>query len=288
MPSLKAIRKRIQSVKNTQKITRAMKMIATVRLRKAQANIMAIRPYANRTFEIIADIACDIEREFHPLLAVREEKKVMVLIFTSDKGLCGSFNSNIMRSAEKFFKEEAEKGKILSVAIIGKKGYNYFKFRQREVSHYFKNILDKPSYDKVRELACWVIEQYVKGEFDAFYMIYNEFKSVISQKVVIERLLPLEINKGKGEGKDYIFEPNEIFILDRLLPMYVEVELYRVLLESIASEYGARMTAMDNATENAQELIATLTLQYNKARQAAITKELLEVIGGAEALRKAE
>jgi len=289
MPSLKAIRRRIQSVKNTQKITRAMKMIASVKLRRAQAKILAMRPYAKRTFDIINDILLEVEKGEHPLIEKREEKKIMLLVFTSDRGLCGSFNSNILRNTEKFIEEKREEGKEILISVIGKKGFNYFDYHKIKVEHYFKDILVEPSLEKIKvDVASKIMDQFIERRFDAFYMIYNEFKSVISQKVTVEKLLPIEpVVKEEREVKDFIFEPNKTEILNRLLPMYVEIELYRVLLESIASEYGARMTAMDNATENAEEMIANLTLQFNKARQAMITKELMDIIGGAEAQRKA-
>ena len=294
MPSLKSIRRRIGSVKNTQKITRAMKMVAAARLRRAQQNILDLRPYAIKTLEVLSSVATRAahqEGEIHPLLQVREERNVLLLVLTSDRGLAGAFNTNINKAALRMLKKLEGEGKTVRVAIVGRKGREYFSRRGANITHVFSGVFENLTLEKAREIAAALIDEYVKKDLDAIYVAYNEFKSAISQKVVIERLLPIQtIAETHGEDVaaaevDFIYEPNKTALLDTLLPMYAEVEIFRALLESVASEHGARMTAMDNATRNAKDLIGRLTLQYNRARQAAITKELMEIIGGAEALK---
>ena len=285
MANLKAIRNRIASVKGTQKITRAMKMVAAAKLRRAQENILSLRPYANDVMEMLADVAALTEVEDHPLLARRDPDRVMLVVLTSDRGLCGGFNSNINRSTEEYLKTHRDVHKETSLAIIGRKGRDYFRRRDVTIRHELMGIFEDLNWDKAAEVARTIIHEYSQGDLDAVYLVYNEFKSVISQRVVVEPLLPITPAQAQEGQVEFIFEPSKEALLDRLLPMYVEVEVYRALLESVASEFGARMTAMDNATKNAAEMIESLTLQYNKARQAAITNELLEVVAGAEALK---
>jgi F-type H+-transporting ATPase subunit gamma len=288
MPSLKQIRRRIASVKNTQKITRAMKMVAAAKLRRAQENITKMRPYALQTLEMLSSVAARAgDEEVHPLLANREQKKVMLVVLTSDRGLAGAFNASINKAAHRFLDELGEKGTEVSLATIGRKGHEYFRRRKADIRHPFEDIYDKLGPDKARQVGDVIIEQYVQAELDAVHLVYNEFKSAITQRVVMEQLLPIKpLEMPEDEvAVDYIYEPDKRALLDTLLPMYVHVEVYRALLESVASEHGARMTAMDNATNNAGEMIDRLTLQMNRARQAAITKELMEIIGGAEALK---
>lgn len=288
MAALKDIRKRISSVKSTQKITRAMKLVAGARLRKAQQNIERLRPYAIKTYEVLSGVAARVggDEEVHPLLARREPKNVMLVVLTSDRGLAGAFNSNICKAAYRYWKELEAEGSDVCFGIIGRKGRDYFKRRNANIRHDFLGVFEDLSVDKAGEIGRYIVEDYTSLHLDACYLVYNEFKSAISQQVVIEPFLPIKpMVLAEDQLGDFIYEPNQQALLDNLLPMYVEVEIYRALLESVASEHGARMTAMDAATNNASEMIDRLTLQYNRARQAAITKELMEIIGGAEALK---
>jgi F-type H+-transporting ATPase subunit gamma len=298
--NLKAIRKRIASVKSTQKITRAMKMVAGARLNRAQQRILAMRPYAVRIGEALAAIAeaeakraSEGARAEHPLLVRREEKSSLFLVVTSDRGLCGAFNSNINRTAERLWRERERAGQTVKVATIGRKGRDYFKRRGAPMFHVFGGVWDQLDLEQARSVARMVLRPYVAGEVDAIYIVYNEFKSAMSQRVVAEKLFPVEQNGAAAAEKStelkaepqFIFEPSKEALLEQLVPMYVEISILRALYESMASELGARMTAMDSATKNASEMIGKLTLQYNRARQAAITTELMEIIGGAEALK---
>ena len=286
MPSLKDIRKRIASVKSTQKITRAMNMVAAAKLKRAQTRILELRPYAHKTHEVLSSVAARAgAEEIHPLLARREPKQVMLVVLTSDRGLCGGFNSNINRLAERTLRR-SDLGHV-SLSICGRKGRDYFRRRGADVRHEFMGVFERLDWDQAAEIARVIVDEYGKRELDAVHLVYNEFKSAISQKVVAEALLPISPLPSSGDlaPVDFLYEPSKRALLDRLLPMYVETEVYRALLESVASEHGARMTAMDSATKNANEMIDDLTLSYNRARQAAITKELMEIIGGAEALK---
>ena len=288
MPNLKAIRKRIVTVKNTRKITRAMKLVAAARLRRAQENILRLRPYALQTIDIISSLAARVGEEPHPLLARREPKHVMLVVLTSDRGLAGAFNSGISKAAYRHYNELKAEGREVSVATVGRKGGDYLRRRGVKISHSLGHVYNQLSYDKAREIGELIIREYTSQNLDAVYLCYNEFKSAISQKIVVERILPIEPKKAEDSEKsqlDYEYEPDQATLLNTLLPLYVNVEVYRALLESVASEHGARMTAMDNATNNAADMIQALTLQANRARQAAITTELMEIIGGAEALK---
>jgi F-type H+-transporting ATPase subunit gamma len=299
MPSLKAIRNRISSTKSTQKITRAMKMVAGARLTRAQQRIQAMRPYAVKTAEVLRSVARTMatsagsENEpVHPLLARRPEKKTLVLVFTADRGLCGALNTNVNKAAERTWQEKQSAGIEVSFATLGRKGREYLNRRRAVVAHDFVRIYEGLDLEKARGVAGWVVSRFEKGEIDAIDVIFNEFKSAITQRVVMERLLPLGPAPDAGAAAekelaptDFLYEPNQRAVLERLVPMYVEISLYRALLESQASFFGAQMTAMDAATRNAKDLIARYTLIYNRARQAAITKELMEIIGGAEALK---
>ncbi len=298
MANLKAIRSRIVSVKNTQKITKAMKMVAAARLRRAQQAITELRPYAVKTMEVLSSVAARAgDEEVHPLLARREPKKVLIVVLTSDRGLAGAFNANINRAAFSKWKELEAQGVQVSFAVIGRKGRDFFRRRDAKIEFDFTGVFENVSVSKAGEIGRAIVAEYGADGHDAVYLVYNEFKSAISQKVVFEPLVPITPHLAEGEAEaktdaklgganvDFIYEPNKRALLDRLLPMYIEVEIFRALLESIASEHGARMTAMDNATKNASEMISRLTLVYNRARQAAITTELMEIIGGAEALK---
>jgi F-type H+-transporting ATPase subunit gamma len=296
MANLKAIRSRIGSVKNTQKITKAMKMVAAARLRRAQQAITELRPYAVKTMEVLSSVAARAgDEEMHPLLARREHKKVLIVVLTSDRGLAGAFNANINKAAFRKWKELEAEGVQVSFAVIGRKGRDFFRRRDAKIEFDFTGVFENLSVAKAGEIGRAIVAEYKYDGHDAVYLVYNEFKSAISQKVVFEPLVPITpsadagleaSNAGVGGANvDFIYEPTKRALLDRLLPMYIEIEVYRALLESIASEHGARMTAMDNATKNASEMINKLTLIYNRARQAAITTELMEIIGGAEALK---
>ena len=315
MPSLKGIRKRIASVKSTQKITRAMKMVAGSRLARAQSRITALRPYAVKTQQMLAQVAARPRVEAsgddasaleaatpdHPYLAERPEQNVLVLVLTSDRGLCGGFNANVNKAAERLWRERTAAGQSVSIYTVGRKGREYLKRRGAPVVHDFTGIWEKLDIDSARFIANTILPPLVDAKVDAIYLVYAEFKSAMTQTVVVKPLLPIRRDaapsdagakggsaadaKGVTPERDYIFEPNKGELLERLVPMYVEISLLRALLESMASELGARMTAMDAATKNAKEMIASLTLVYNRARQAAITKELMEIIGGAEALK---
>lgn len=286
MSKLKAIRKRIGTVRNTQKITKAMKMVAASRLRKAQVAIETLRPYAYRTRDIISQLAVRADFTDHPLLAQRPPKKVELLILTSDRGLCGGFNSNINRTTARYMRDNELGHEAISLDIVGRKGVEFFKRRDVEINTVFRNILEDPNQEKASEIAEHAIRSFTEDGLDALYVVYNEFKSAITQKVVVEQLLPI-VPAPLDEGvtaPEFIYEPSKREILDSVIPGHVTVQILRMLLESVASEMGARMSAMDSATKNAGELIAKLTLQYNRARQAAITKELIEIISGMEAL----
>ena len=305
MASLKVIRKRITSTKATQKITRAMKMVAGARLTRAQQRIVAMRPYAVKTGEVLDSVVrtmnatSDSSTEpVHPLLARRPEKKALYLVFTSDRGLCGALNTNIGKASERAWREKSAAGTEVGFATLGRKGREYLSRRQGKIVRDFPHIYDGLDVHKARLIANWVVQRFERGQVDAVYIVFNEFKSAITQKVALERLLPLGGSVGgkteqsdraaaeKMAPSDFIYEPDQKALLERLVPMYLEITLFRALLESQASFFGAQMTAMDAATRNAKEMIARLTLAYNRARQAAITKELREIIGGAEALKE--
>jgi len=291
--NLKVIRSRIASVKNTQKITRAMKLVAAARLRKAQENITRMRPYAQQTFKLLSSLAAriDVESELvHPLLKRREEKHILLILLTSDRGLAGGFNASVSKAAHKFYLEQTALGRKVTVGTIGRKGRDYLRRRDVPVEQSFSNVYDQLSYEKASDIGDVIISRYSAADLDAAYIVYNEFKSAISQKVRVEKILPIEphveaAGESDGAQTEYIYEPDQQTILQQLLPLYINVEVYRALLESVASEHGARMTAMENATKNAKEMIQRLTLQANRARQAAITTELMEIIGGSEALK---
>jgi|JI10StandDraft_1071094.scaffolds.fasta_scaffold445112_1 F-type H+-transporting ATPase subunit gamma len=289
MPSLKSIRRRIASVKSTQKITRAMKMVAAARLRRAQQRITELRPYAQKTAEVLRSVASRAgEDATHPLLEQRPVKTVLLFVLTSDRGLAGAFNSSIQRAAEKKIRELREEGFTVLLATLGRKGRDYLKRRGFEARHDWSGAPEGKS-DKAQEIARTLIHDFTSGEVDRVIVLFNEFRSAISQKVTFEQVLPIVTATGDAGGAaskaDFIYEPSRDALLERLLPMYVEVTVFRAMLDSSASEHGSRMTAMDNATNNAKKMISSLTLQYNRARQAAITKELMEIIGGAEAIK---
>ncbi|NUQ76495.1 MAG: ATP synthase F1 subunit gamma [Polyangiaceae bacterium] len=339
MPSLKSIRKRILSVKSTQKITRAMKMVAGAKLNRAQQRITELRPYAVKVQAVLAEItkpgagaapveaqsAVDAapalppaeshahqgegealldlygaaegafgEKPAHPLLVQRAEKHVLLVVLTADRGLCGAFNTNINKRAEREWKTRTESGQNVQMVIVGRKGRDYFARRNAPVLEYLPGIWDKLSLETAQLVGERILAPFNKGEVDSIYFVYNEFKSAMSQMVVAERLLPVAqpepgepgTESATAQAAEFLFEPTREALLERLVPMYMDISILRALYESMASFLGAQMTAMDAATKNAKEMIEALTLQYNQARQAAITKELMEIIGGSEALKE--
>lgn len=283
MATIIDLRRRIRSVKNTQQITKAMKMVAASKLRRAQDKMISSRPYSAKMLEVLISLASRANPEEHPLLKVKGDEKVELMVLTADKGLAGAFNTNLIKAAVHFL--ENEKNHTLSLHLVGRKGYDYFRKRKYTISEKYLNIFRKVEYSQAREIAEKTIRAYQEGNLDAIYIIYNEFKSALSQKVVLRRLLPLERlpEPTVEQTLDYIYEPDPQTIFNRLLPKYLEVQIYQALLESCAAEHAARMAAMESATKNAKDMIESLTLTMNKIRQAAITKEIIEVVSGAEA-----
>jgi F-type H+-transporting ATPase subunit gamma len=287
MPSLKVIRKRIASVKNTQKITKAMKLVAAARLRRAQEAIIAARPYSSELERVLADLARLAGRDAHPLLVEREPKRAEVLVMTSDRGLAGSFNAALIRQAERFFRSDLAELDKFEIRVAGRKGRDYFRRSSIEIVEFVPAPDGAAALGFSREMANKLVAGYIEEKVDQVFLVYNEFRAPGSQSVTVKRLLPIVPAAGEEEtaSSDFVYEPSKEALLEHLLPLYLQNSLYRAALESIASELGARMAAMDAATRNAGQMIDRLTLQYNRARQAAITKELLEIIAGAEALK---
>ncbi len=291
MPSLQSLRRKIASVKNTQKITKAMKMVAAAKLKRAQDRILSSRPYAHQLRDVVRHLAERASPVSHPLLRKREGPKTELLVITSDRGLCGAFNANILRQATEFLKGHAEQGEQVAVSVAGRKGCDFFRRRTWTIRQEWPGIFDRLSFEHALDMGQDIIQHYNEDTFDQLYVVYNEFKSVMQQRVVVEKLLPIEsLDEEAGETSPkavgaYLFEPDEHELLETLLPKHFQVQAFRVLLESAAAEQAARMTAMDGATRNAGELIQKVTLFYNKTRQAAITKELMDIVGGAEALK---
>jgi F-type H+-transporting ATPase subunit gamma len=281
MATLLDFRRRIRSVKNTQQITRAMKFVAAARLRRAQESALAARPYAQELAKMLRSIMGRINEPQHPLLAIRPEERVLVIVLTGERGLAGAFNTNILKKASEVLK--THKGKKLSVIPVGKKGRDALKRAGFDFAAEFINVLAKVEFSTSREIARLVTELYSKEEIDSVYVVFSEFKNVISANLVVEKLLPVEkLEAPEGESQtDYIYEQPAEKLLDHLLPRYVETTVLRAMLESSASEYAARMTAMEAATKNAGEVIQGLTLHMNKVRQAAITREIIEIVSGA-------
>jgi F-type H+-transporting ATPase subunit gamma len=284
LATLRDIRRRIGSVQNTKQITRAMKVVAASRLRRSQERIFNARPYANQMMALLESLAARLEQQQHPLLARRPERKILLVVVTADRGLCGAFNANLLRTAQNYIRgRSAEK---VSVVAVGRKGRDFFRRRSVNITAEYVNIFRQLEFSHARELANRIIELYTSEAVDAVDLVYNEFKSMMVQNVKVERYLPVEPRVAtEGEFQaDYIYEQPPAEILKTLLPRYVEVQVFRALLESQAAENAARMTAMDSATNNADELIETLRLKLNRLRQAGITKEIIEVVSGAQAL----
>lgn len=290
MPSLQSLRRKIGAIKNTQKITKAMKMVAAAKLKRAQDRILAARPYGHKMRDVMANLSRRMNRAAHPLLQKRTGRTIEILIVTSDRGLCGAFNANIIRKAFEFIRDSEARGAKVTLSVIGRKGREYFRRRPWPIRQQWLGVFDRLSYEHGIDIGQDLIESYTKGTFDELYVIYNEFKSAIQQRVIVEKFFPIESLDQPGEGTtrlggSYLYEPDEDELLAALLPKHFQTQAYRVLLESSAAEQGARMAAMDGASRNAGEIIKKLTLYYNKTRQAAITKELMDIVGGAEALK---
>jgi F-type H+-transporting ATPase subunit gamma len=284
MPSLIDIRRRIRSVKNTQQITKAMKMVSAAKLRRAQDRVIAARPYTAMLRAMLSDVAAATAGEEtageNPLLARREERRILLLLLTGDKGLAGAFNSNLIKGAQRFMAERREAS--VKLELIGRKGRDFFRKRGADIAGAHIGLANKPAYADTAAIAATAMEMYRSQEIDAVYLLFNEFKSVVSQKLTVTRVLPVEL-PTRAEPMDFIFEQPAPEILEALLPRYVETEFFRALLESSAAEHAARMTAMEAATSNAADMIDRLTLHMNRVRQASITKEIIEVVSGAAA-----
>jgi len=292
MPSLQSLRRKIGAFKNTQKITKAMKMVAAAKLKRSQDRILAARPYAHKMRGVLSNLSQRVNRAVHPLLQKRQGRTVEVLVVTSDRGLCGGFNGNIVRKSAEFVRQCEAQGLKVNLSIVGRKGRDYFRRRTWAVRQEWTGVFDKLSFEHALDIGGDLTDNFVKGTFDELYVVYNEFKSAIQQRVIVEKLFPVDAAVEFGEaqaeattGGCYLSEPDEADLLNALVPKHFQIQAYRILLESAAAEHGARMAAMDGATRNAGQLIKKVTLYYNKTRQAAITKELMDIVGGAEALK---
>lgn len=284
MATLRDIKRRIKSVKNTQQITRAMKMVSAAKLRRAQEDIVAARPYSDKIKSIVASLAGGVT-ETHPLISKAPNGKIELVLLTSDRGLCGGFNTQLIRMAERFIREKSDSAEI-SLNVIGRRAFDHFKSRGLKITKMRLFGGSRPTIASAREVASEIIDRYLKDESGEVYIIYSEFKSALTQKPTAEKLLPITPAEDKKESlAGFLFEPSVEAVFESLLPKYVEVCVLRAMLENAASEHGARMTSMDSASRNAADMIGSLTLKYNRVRQAAITKELMEIIGGAEALK---
>jgi len=288
MATLKAIRKRISSVRNTQQITKAMKMVSAAKLRRAQEAAVAARPYAEKMTELLKNVAARVAIEAHPLLQTREEKKIDLVLFTSDRGLCGGYNANLIRAAEAFIRRHAP-DKEVELTLVGRKGADHFRRRRAPIADRYLNVLTTAPDELAAAIGQKLISRFINRETDAVYILYSHFRSALSQVPTLEKLLPVSLSATDDaepqQLTEYLYEPSIEQLLASLLPRITDVAVQRALLEATASEHGARMTAMDSATSNAAKMIGTLTLQMNRARQASITRELMEIVGTAEALK---
>jgi F-type H+-transporting ATPase subunit gamma len=301
MPSLIDIRRRIKAVKSTQQITKAMKMISASKLRRAQDRVVSARPFARQMARVLNNLASRVDPAAHPLLATpapNPQAKILLIVITADKGLCGSFNTNIIKAASAFITSPPERGAEgggVALGLVGRKGRDFFRRRGFEVRIEEIGLFQKVRFVDAQKIAREAIDEFISGRVSSVFMVYNEFKSVMQQRVTVERLLPIprsdDAGTAKDEGKapvrgdvDYLYEPGPAEIFADLLPRHIEIQVYRALLESAAAEHAARMTAMDAASKNSGELIDSLTLYMNKVRQAAITREIIEVVSGAQAL----
>ena len=290
MASLKDIKRKVVGVAKTKQITRAMNMVAASKFKSAQVKMENFRPYAGKFMDVLNSLALRVDTISHPLLAVRDPKRIRVICMTSDRGLCGGFNTNLIKATERFLKDKAAEGKDVSLICVGRKGRDYYR-KKANILAQKVDLLSKFDMTLAVSVADEVINPFIKEEYDELYLIYNQFVNVSVQKPTVVRLFPLpsigqDVDVDPDKRIDYSYEPSEEVLLQKLLPMYVHVLVYRALLETSAGENGARMAAMDNATSNCEELISSLTLKMNKARQAAITAELMDIVGGTEALAK--
>ena len=284
MPNLRDVKQRIRSVKNTEQMTKAMKLVSASKLRKAQAAIQTARPYAHKMRDVMNHLVARCNKDLHPLLDNRTGNRVLLVVITADRGLCGAFNSNIVKMTQKLIKENTDRE--ISLFIAGKKGLDFFQNRPYKIQDKYLGWTKDFEYLKAVEIGDMLAQLFIENKTDRIYMVYNEFKSIMQQEVIREQLLPIVSEEaGDDQLTDYIFEPDEETILEDLLKRYMTTQIYRAFLESSASEHGARMTAMDSASRNAKEMIGELTLFYNRTRQAHITKELIEIVNGAEALK---
>lgn len=288
MSKLRQIKNRIKGVKKTQQITKTMEMVAAARIKKAQARMEAARPYALKMIELMESVSSAVVEVDHPLLEKREVNNVLVIVFTANRGLCGAFNSNVIRLTEKIVERETSLNRKVDVAVLGRKGLSYFKFKGWEPARYF-DVTDRAEFGEAKAVSDYVVKTYTEKQYDAVYLVFNHFKSLMRQVPTEFRLLPLEPKASENEESlketEYIWEPSAEAVLYELLPRYIDTLVFRALLESVASEHAARRAAMKNATDNAGEMIRALTLSMNKARQAQITKELTEIITAAEAIK---
>jgi F-type H+-transporting ATPase subunit gamma len=290
MANLQALRRKIGSVKNTQKITKAMKLVAASKLRRSQQRILAFRPYGQELRRVLANLSGRVNPSANPLFQKRPVKIIQVTVVSSDRGLCGAFNMNVFRKALQVIQKCEETGAKVIVGVVGRKGSEYFRRRHWPVRDPNVNVFERLTYEHALEVGLAAVEAFANGIFDEGYIVYNEFKNVVQQQVVVEKLLPIEPLEEFGaaeapSGGGYLFEPDQEELLETLLPKYAQGQVFRILLESSAAEQAARMAAMDGATRNAGELIKQLSLKYNRSRQEAITKELMDIVGGAEALK---
>jgi F-type H+-transporting ATPase subunit gamma len=286
MATLKAIRRRVASVRNIQQITKAMKMVSAARLRRAQEAVFAARPYAEKFEAVLQHLASQGQEAAHPLLEVREEKNIDLVVVTSDRGLCGGFNSNLIRTAEAFIREHA--GQKVTLAIVGRRGYDYFRRRTTPIGEHHTDLPGRLTLSLAHDVGERMSQRFLNKESDGIYVLYARFRSAVVQTPTIDQVLPIvakEPSATQTTTKDYLYEPQPYELLDSLLSRYIEMLIYRAALESVASEHGARMTAMDNATNNAVDMINRLTLDMNRARQSGITRELLEIVSTSEALK---
>jgi len=285
MATLREIKRRIASVKSTMQITKAMKMVAAAKLRKAQTRLMSTRPYSRQLGDVLGNVAKKTRRDLHPMMKNRAPHKVCYVLLTADKGFCGSFNANLIRYAKKEINSSPAEKKYL--ITIGKKGYEHFKRNEFPLYAHYIEIFNNLEFTHAQRIAAELMKAFENGTFDRVYIIYNRFKNAVQQETQVEQFLPVQQTATEQQAKpvSFLYEPNPQVILDKLIPMSLNFQMWRILLESATSEFGARMTAMETASDNAQEMIKELTLYYNKARQAAITKELNEIVSGAEALK---
>lgn len=291
MASLRDIKRKIQAVDKTRQITRAMNMVAASKLKSAQLRMENFRPYAEKFMEVLNSVAQRVNPKSHPLLAVREAKKVRIIMMTSDRGLCGAFNTNVIRAVEGFTRYRAAEGKEVSLVAVGRKGRDYFRRKANVVDDRI-DVFKQFDISVAADIGDALISSFTDEDFDELYIAFNEFRNIASQRPRIIRLLPIASPESGGEegeadlNVDYTYEPSEEALIDELLPSYLRITVFRAMLETAAGENGARMVAMENATSNCEEMIGDLTLKYNKARQQAITAELMDIVGGTEALAK--